>query len=602
MTILTQEQLEQQSALLLRNSEYRGIYRQYRREFVGSTNYDPVRNEVLQFIEEFNAIQYPTTTHDDAVAVLDEYDYTYGRDHKFNLLPEHIRTISDPDGFLKEFFRGFADFEDYFDQLLKQLSALPNPFETPEEFLGVLGGNIGIDVPYALDETVKRLKIARAIDWYKIKGTHDSFDFLLKSLGFSATVTELWTDYNLTKFDETPDVYPILADGSPNPAYDPFDYNDGLIKYKSSFFDLQAAEIGETISFESLPIILDAIEEVRPITRTLRTLTYVKNLSDEFPEVTDDHEGEIIFMTEDRNNWTDNMYPSCLLFGCNLTGYTYQGGIDYATTDVLYDDPTGDPGCTEFYDHGIYPYYDGVAIANYSGLSSPGGTEFLYNGDTLDGTLFYEACHEPDELEVLIQSDFEDPFLGDSLVYYDNKLGTNFGNPLGLTYSNQDKILDTLEIDMGPVEIEDTLPTDDELEGGVNVFEEGDELTHQVLFNGVYNFDNAAGLLYEKDNIFFPDELTIIIEPIPEIEIDLEDTVTMSDDDGESDGVLEFADAFSNGVFFNGAYAFDNAAGLLYENNNHEYPDELTIIIEPTGPPPLWDGGDNWDSGIQWVN
>jgi len=448
-TTLTTVQITEQATFLSRTNEYLDLYRLYKKEFPISSYYDAVREDVIVFIETFNSVNYPSSNRDDAAAVLAEYDNTYGRDDIFNTLDTYISQGLDPDDVILRYFRAVADGNDYFKTLAKQLPALKNPFEVPEEFLGTLGKTIGAHVPYALPESIKRFRVARSVPYYKIKGTHLSFQFLLRSLGFNARVIELWTDWDMEKFQETPDVYPILPDGSPNPAYDPENLTDGLVKYKSSFFDIDA----ESSTSDSLPIdiiesLLLGIEEVRPITRTLRLIFYTVNFEDDFPELDDEFDvGTITGDFRDEASWNDYMWAPCWTYGCDGTGATYAGGY-YYDYEIYFDDPSGTPNCDEYYDNAIQPYYDGVAIADFSGLSSPLGTPFVYSG-VYDGTVFFTACEEADTIEGTVTGTFEDEFV-DQQILYDGQYYFNDDDDIYYDGDNK-RFPDVLTISLVPV-------------------------------------------------------------------------------------------------------------------------------------------------------
>jgi phage tail P2-like protein len=636
-TTLTPEQIATIALGMTRNYEFLDLYRAYRNQFPTSLYYAPARDAVITFLYDHIISPYPTATKDDAEAILNLYDRTYGQDFLYDLFPDQIHAF-DPEAVLKLFFRAVADFREYFVVLTKGLPALHNPFECPEEYLGWLGGMVGIDVPYDYPVTLKRLKIARAIPWYKIKGTHDSFRIVLRSIGFDAVVEELWSDYQGTHFSTTPDIYPVLPNGSPNPAYDPNNLTDGLIKYKTSYFDVILGMLVDTLPDDIIHDILAAIEEVRPITRTLRNIQIGKYLEDYFDVPTDELEGYMEMDLKDKYPFSFTA-GTCIDYSCGspefayydgMSGYFYDGAIDYSN-DI--------PLCTEFYDHAKEAFYDGLEIADYSGLLDSQGNPFLYSG-VYDVTMTYGECSEKDELDIdITMSDVEDVFWGfqgsitydqdeifydgEQNLYYDNLIHNAIDElTIGISFGDitEDPILidDDLGVDIIPIDDFDyfnpTVHYDGEYTYGMTCHTYGDADYYcyngtflydgSILYNGSasdFIYDGSTGWNYDcnatlhYNNIDYDDVLeidfsgpgsedifpTIDDEFSGEGDADFEETVTVSD---EVEQVITVEDE----DLYELPYLYGDT-GVFYGSSSADLWDTLGKKWD--------DGSSKWDSG-----
>ena len=363
----------------------------------------------------------------------------------YQFLPDVVK-INDPDGAVKAYLEGVSGMHAYYQDLIDGLPDLVNPEMCPPEFLPELASLVGVEVPYQLPTEIKRLLIARAVATYKVKGTHLSFRILMRSLGLDGAVLELWTNWDMNQFKYTSDVAPVVG-GVENPFYDPANITDGLVKYKSSFWDLQVFQIAPTVPPSIINILLDKIETIRPLTRTLRKVFFMIDTVDEWPVDTTDE-------VKEAGTWEswDRTFTQCYYYSCSLAPYySYDGSLgDYSNPiNPKYDFKPA--ACDLFYDNGVSTFYDGVAILDYTGLNDPAGSPFLYNGWGATD-IRYDCGGDRDELTWTSFYEFGelDHFPGRGVIYYDNDPmqsdPVTYANTYGFDYSGQQGVYDDIEV------------------------------------------------------------------------------------------------------------------------------------------------------------
>lgn len=626
-TTLNPEQMNEVALGLTRNYEFRDLYQYYRNQFPTSIYYPSAYSNVRTFIYEHILSGYPLATVDDATAILALYDRTYGQDYLYELFPLQVHAF-DTDEVLKGFFRAVADLRQYLVDLTKGLPALNNPFECPEEFLGWLGGLVGIDVPYELPLILKRLRIARAVPWYKIKGTHDSFRIALLSLGLDADIIELWSDYPGLNYSEIPDVYPVLPNGDPNPAYDPDNITDGLIKYKTSYFDIILGIIVDSIPSDIIKLILASIEEVRPITRTLRNIALGKFMEDTFEPPTDEVEASANMRLKDKYPFS-SLTGTCLDYSCGAPEFALYDGLSPYIFDGTIDYGTEIPICTVFYDNAEEGFFDNVMIADYSGLLDSQGMPFLYSG-IYNATLTYGECQEKDELQIdmamsiiddfwtnlgfLTYSHLDIFFDGSEGYVYDNIGGPTDDLEIGMAYSNEDTVTFDDDADFEALfDLEDIFLSAITYDGEEGYKYDMDCHTYGEaiidIYDGTYlfdgatyytssglpNFDGTIGWTYDCnpelyfDNLsYMADELAIEFSdfgpedtfdtPTDDLQVAMgledEDNFTLPTDDLTVEFVEELFDYFMNPYIYDGTILYDGGIelfggwGLVYDGSN----------------------------------
>ena len=519
----------------------------------GTTKFKREESVVKEYIREFlrPALFFVEPTDGEVDSVYDLYNTTYGLDFVYNLLPEYVKECLDPKKVVRELFRVYTEERNVFTKLIKQLSALQDPFEAPEEYLEYLAETLGLELPYDIPETAKRSLINRAVPWYKIKGTAKSFQIVFKSLGLGADVTELWSNYNQTRFSPEPEQHPVI-DGVDNPDYDPTDTDDDVIKYKTSFYELNMYPSAVNLSSNIISRALDKLEEVRPITRTLKQIKFNMNLTDDaddgdgpggdgadgvgsgngFPIPEDDFENDI--------EYTDDDY-----FRLSATTVTY-GGIGcelltYGVYDITYGDSginyryDNDPSCVETeynYDQGFINFYDGSVLYDNA-------TDITYQPEIL-GLTYAGAGNAVDELEMVNVLDTEDRIRGIK-IKYDNVPSagaiTYDGSDPSFTYDGSE-INDELEIQAElQNDFEDSPVFSDDADYVVTTGDESDKAYDFLSYDGSIYYDNNHTYTYSPENEYLLDDLEY--QPTGEIS----DTVTTSD---AFDAVIDMFDVVPN--------------------------------------------------------
>jgi phage tail P2-like protein len=340
-------------------------------------------------------------------------------DFLYAYLPEVVREEYDPGKAIEAYCKSIADLYNIFRCYNYSLRDMQGNNDCPADLLKYLSHTVGItDLDDKLNEPQKRQHIGDAIPWYKSKGTLESFQIALRALGFDPQIIELWSNYNRTVFKSAPDI-PLSIGGAINPAYDPNNTTDGLVKYKTSNIDLQLVIISaQPTNF--IDTVLNTIEEVRPVHITLRNIDTIFNITDQMTEG-DDVSAQILFTLHDLFRMP---YPTCCLyFGFDdVYEFYYDGKIAYDNTDVFFDSMPGSGHHFAYFDNGTVYYFDG-ALA-YDGSNDPLGHPYLFDGNAYNAHFYYDCCGYPSEADnvtaVIDFSNFVDQFFENSChLFYD---------------------------------------------------------------------------------------------------------------------------------------------------------------------------------------
>ena len=505
----TDEKLENFSLQLSKTGKFLEVYHTYIKLNPESVKFDNAEKIVLDFIKNFLIFETDLVTPTEAQAreVLEYYNKTYGLDFVYKLLPENIREYLDPDKVIQNLFRIYTEERNYFSALIQRLPILRDPLEAPEEYLDLLAKTVGLTLDYELPADIKRLMIFRAIPWYKIKGTTKSFNIIFRSMGLDSSVVELWTNYDQSRMETEPEVWPVV-DGEYNPLYDPTDLEDGLIKYKTSFFDLELSA-GGSVDPDVVSKALERLEDVRPITRTLRRIKFIIDFNDGedldpdpdepseygetptngFPIPTDNLEGD---GSKEFNDNFQYLTSSALSYG----------GVGFCPYFYDSNNPCNyDNSCEAVYDTSYYSYDNGSVLV-FDGDIDYNSTSAKYDGAvTTTGLTYAGEIFDADPVTILMHTERSDDFVGLKLKYDHDPVvegHLTYAFDATITYSGSD-VSDFLEIaanidksfeDYGP-----QVQSDDTIIAIVNNGEdEGDRINETRKYSG--EIDYSSGVTY----------------------------------------------------------------------------------------------------------
>jgi hypothetical protein len=220
------------------------------------------------------------------------------------LLPEKFHNIQR----LVEYLEGCGELLDDLVLLIENLKQLTDINTVPEDFIQLLGNLLNYQSYGKVDQTVdeKRRQVRQIVEWYKIKGTYESFEVLLYSLGLTATIKDLWTNDYITFITGITDE----SDG-----YLQFDsglYLDtGLTLtqfYKSPHFNLEvdftSDKGGYLFSRKEDSITRDKLEFIRPA-HTVPNHSHILNILTDETETANTQVNNVSALVT--NNWVDSI-------------------------------------------------------------------------------------------------------------------------------------------------------------------------------------------------------------------------------------------------------------------------------------------------------
>jgi hypothetical protein len=607
--MFTSQQLDQFTEELSERIEFRAVYAKMLQYNVGTTKFLREEAKVKEYISEYlkPELFFVEPTEGEVSQVYESYSTTYALDFVYELLPEYVKECLDPEKVIRELFRVYTEERNIFTRFIKQLASLQDPFEAPEEFLEYLAETIGLKLPYDIPEESKRVLINRAVPWYKIKGTAQSFQIVFRSLGLGADVVELWSNYEQTRFSPTPEQSPVI-DGADNPDYDPTVTDDGIIKYKSSFYELSMYPSAVNLTSNIISRALEKLEEVRPATRTLKQIKFSMNLTDDaddgdgpggdggegvgsgngFPTPEDEFEncGDLSLSDDFELTSTLVTYggtgPAILTYGVYDVTYGTSG------SQHLYNRSLEDAEVDYYYDQGHINFYDGE-------VSYDNATNILYAPE-IQGLTYAGYGSTIDELEIINFVDVEDRLRGVK-IKYDNipSAGaiTYDGSDPSFTY-NGSEVADELEI-FGSLEndFQDSTTFSDEADYVVTTGDESDKAYTFLSYDGTIYYDNQHTYTYNEENEYLLDELeyqptgeledTVPLADYMDVMIDLLDVVPDISDETEEVVYIADSDEFIETITYNGQDV--DGSPLTYgvgfiSYNTRTYSDTISINMD----------------------
>ena len=119
--------------------------------------------------------------------MVDQYSF-------YNKLLPWVFRNNDPEGAMKAIVDGVQEQHNQLRDLALALPRLVDLDNVPAQYLAYLADHVGLDVEACDPPNLVREQIRSAVPIYRIKGTILSFESLLRTLGFKATVVPLFED------------------------------------------------------------------------------------------------------------------------------------------------------------------------------------------------------------------------------------------------------------------------------------------------------------------------------------------------------------------------------------------------------------------------
>ncbi len=575
--MFTAEQLTEHATGLSERADFRLAFAKMLQYVSGTPKFLSEEVVVKEYIKDYlrPELFFNEPTDEQVSSVYLEYTNTYGLDFVYELLPEYVKECLDPSKVIRELFRVYTEERNVFTRLIKQLASLQDPFEAPEDYLEYLAETIGLKLPYDLPEKSKRSLINRAVPWYKIKGTAQSFQIVFRSLGLGVDVIELWSNYEQTRFSSTPEQSPVI-DGVDNPDYDPTDTSDGAIKYKTSFYELSMYPSAVSLSSNIISRALDKLEEVRPATRTLKQIKFSMNLTD------DQDDGDGPGGDGGLGIGSGSGFPTPEDLFENDGSYTHEDFFDMESTEVLYG---GDGQEVIMYGGSGVDYGNTGSRYNYDSDLSQISTPYYYNEGLVyyyNGVIYYDNAHNAiydvvatgltyaglgsgvDELDIVNYVGVEDRVAGVK-VQYDNENTSGSidysGSEALFTYGGSE-VIDDLEISADILsDWDDTISSTDDADYVVSNTDNADQAYELLIYDGSVSYEGHTHD-HSEDNLPVLDELshtprgelsdTVSVSEHLDVGLDFFDVVGTITDQTQEIAYINTSDEFTQTIYYNG--------------------------------------------------